>query len=300
MQEGSIAGDGALPPLLAGSGRAGSSWPSPSGCWSACPARPRSTRTNTPPSTTSTAWSPASAWRSPSCRPRPCSPWSMARLASRPRLAAPRSPRRRRLRPRRRLPGQVGRPPGRPARRGRHRPGRRRLRPLVLQAARGNSMVFALAAWSVALDALTRGPRSRGAGSRGAGFPGGGSREARPPGGRPSGGGAAWGWRPRRCSWPGWPGPRAGCCCRWPPATASSPGGAASGGPPAGPAPGRAAGLAGSRLAADRRPAVRARGPGPLQRPRLRPPGRPRPTGWPWSPGATPPTRSCSPWPPSA
>ena len=30
--------------------------------------------------------------------------------------------------------------------------------PLVLQAARGNSMVFALAAWSVALDALTRRP----------------------------------------------------------------------------------------------------------------------------------------------
>jgi hypothetical protein len=35
--------------------------------------------------------------------------------------------------------------------------------PLVLQAARGNSMVFALAAWSVALDALTRDPRARGA-----------------------------------------------------------------------------------------------------------------------------------------
>ena len=65
--------------------------------------------------------------------------------------------------------------------------------PLVLQAARGNSMVFALAAWSVALDALTRGPGSRGAGSRGGGFKGGGSREARPPGRRPSGGGAAWG-----------------------------------------------------------------------------------------------------------
>ena len=65
--------------------------------------------------------------------------------------------------------------------------------PLVLQAARGNSMVFALAAWSVALDALTRGPGSRGAGSRGGGFKGGRSREARPPGGRPSGGGAAWG-----------------------------------------------------------------------------------------------------------
>jgi hypothetical protein len=50
--------------------------------------------------------------------------------------------------------------------------------PLVLQAARGNSIVFTLAAWSVALDAMTRGPGSRGAGSRG---------------GRPSGGGAAWG-----------------------------------------------------------------------------------------------------------
>ncbi|HYN18914.1 MAG TPA: hypothetical protein VEY96_12600, partial [Actinomycetes bacterium] len=33
--------------------------------------------------------------------------------------------------------------------------------PLVLQAARGNSMVFALAAWSVALDALTRGGGTR-------------------------------------------------------------------------------------------------------------------------------------------
>jgi hypothetical protein len=60
--------------------------------------------------------------------------------------------------------------------------------PLVLQAARGNSMVFALAAWSVALDALTRGP-----GSRGGGFKGGGFREVRAAGGRPSGGGAAWG-----------------------------------------------------------------------------------------------------------
>ena len=36
--------------------------------------------------------------------------------------------------------------------------------PLVLQAARGNSMVFALAAWAVALDALTRGAGSRGGG----------------------------------------------------------------------------------------------------------------------------------------
>jgi hypothetical protein len=34
--------------------------------------------------------------------------------------------------------------------------------PLVLQAARGNSMVFALAGWSVALDALTRGTRPPG------------------------------------------------------------------------------------------------------------------------------------------
>jgi hypothetical protein len=55
--------------------------------------------------------------------------------------------------------------------------------PLVLQAARGNSMVFALAAWAVALDALTRAPGFRGAGSQ----------DARSPGGRPSGGGAAWG-----------------------------------------------------------------------------------------------------------
>jgi hypothetical protein len=60
--------------------------------------------------------------------------------------------------------------------------------PLVLQAARGNSTVFALAAWAVALDALTRAPGSRGAGSRGTG-----SRDARSPRGRPSGGGAAWG-----------------------------------------------------------------------------------------------------------
>ena len=36
--------------------------------------------------------------------------------------------------------------------------------PLVLQAARGNSMVFALAAWAVAHDALTRGAGSRGGG----------------------------------------------------------------------------------------------------------------------------------------
>jgi hypothetical protein len=54
--------------------------------------------------------------------------------------------------------------------------------PLVLQAARGNSAVFALAGWSVALDALTRGARPS---------------DARPSGARPSGGGtdgpgAAW------------------------------------------------------------------------------------------------------------
>jgi hypothetical protein len=36
--------------------------------------------------------------------------------------------------------------------------------PLVLQAARGNSMVFALAGWSVALDALTRGTGPTGSG----------------------------------------------------------------------------------------------------------------------------------------
>ncbi|HEX2155539.1 MAG TPA: hypothetical protein VHS79_00925 [Actinomycetes bacterium] len=45
--------------------------------------------------------------------------------------------------------------------------------PLVLQAARGNSMVFAVAGWSVALDALTRGGgpggRARDAGAAGSG-----------------------------------------------------------------------------------------------------------------------------------
>jgi hypothetical protein len=45
--------------------------------------------------------------------------------------------------------------------------------PLVLQAARGNSIVFALAGWSVALDALTR--------------------DASPPGRDPTGPGMAWG-----------------------------------------------------------------------------------------------------------
>jgi hypothetical protein len=39
--------------------------------------------------------------------------------------------------------------------------------PLVLQAARGNSMVFALAGWSVALDALTRGTGPTGPGREG-------------------------------------------------------------------------------------------------------------------------------------
>jgi hypothetical protein len=41
--------------------------------------------------------------------------------------------------------------------------------PLVLQAARGNSMVFALAGWSVALDALTRGAGPTGRGHDGPG-----------------------------------------------------------------------------------------------------------------------------------
>jgi hypothetical protein len=50
--------------------------------------------------------------------------------------------------------------------------------PLVLQAARGNSVIFALAGWSVALDALTRGPRPPKAGP-----------EER----RAEGSGAAWG-----------------------------------------------------------------------------------------------------------
>jgi hypothetical protein len=39
--------------------------------------------------------------------------------------------------------------------------------PLVLQAARGNSMIFALAGWSVALDALTRAAPGRDPGDRG-------------------------------------------------------------------------------------------------------------------------------------
>jgi hypothetical protein len=54
--------------------------------------------------------------------------------------------------------------------------------PLVLQAARGNSLVFALAGWSVALDALTR--HGRGAGRDRGGSGGDGHR---------GGSGAAWG-----------------------------------------------------------------------------------------------------------
>ena len=61
--------------------------------------------------------------------------------------------------------------------------------PLVLQAARGNSMVFALAGWSVALDALTgRGHgRGRGAGRDRGGSGGDGDRDG------PWAPGAAWG-----------------------------------------------------------------------------------------------------------
>jgi hypothetical protein len=58
--------------------------------------------------------------------------------------------------------------------------------PLVLQAARGNSLVFALAGWSVALDALTRGG-GRGAGRDRGGLAAGGDR------GGSWGPGAAWG-----------------------------------------------------------------------------------------------------------
>lgn len=59
--------------------------------------------------------------------------------------------------------------------------------PLVLQAARGNSMVFALAGWSVAIDALTRGRGTAGPGrDRGAA---GSDRDRRPTG--PTG--PAWG-----------------------------------------------------------------------------------------------------------
>jgi hypothetical protein len=61
--------------------------------------------------------------------------------------------------------------------------------PLVLQAARGNSLVFALAGWSVALDALTRGGAG---GERGAGRDRGGSGDDGDRGGS-WGPGAAWG-----------------------------------------------------------------------------------------------------------
>jgi hypothetical protein len=57
--------------------------------------------------------------------------------------------------------------------------------PLVLQAARGNSLVFALAGWSVALDALTR--RGQGAGRDRGGSGADGDR------GGPRGSGVAWG-----------------------------------------------------------------------------------------------------------
>jgi hypothetical protein len=61
--------------------------------------------------------------------------------------------------------------------------------PLVLQAARGNSLVFALAGWSLSLDALTRGGAGggRGAGRDRDGSGGDGDR------GGPWGPGAAWG-----------------------------------------------------------------------------------------------------------
>jgi hypothetical protein len=59
---------------------------------------------------------------------------------------------------------------------------------LVLQAARGNSVVFALAGWSVALDALTRGSRPPGEGPDGPGPDGPG-----PDGPGPEGPGPAWG-----------------------------------------------------------------------------------------------------------
>jgi hypothetical protein len=63
--------------------------------------------------------------------------------------------------------------------------------PLVLQAARGNSLVFALAAWSVALDALTstRGRRDRGGSAGGEGAP-----EADRGRARRDRGGSGWVW----------------------------------------------------------------------------------------------------------
>jgi hypothetical protein len=51
--------------------------------------------------------------------------------------------------------------------------------PLVLQAARGNSLVFALAGWSLALDALTATPGSPAAAARGSGPAGTGALAAR-------------------------------------------------------------------------------------------------------------------------
>jgi hypothetical protein len=70
--------------------------------------------------------------------------------------------------------------------------------PLVLQAARGNSLVFALAGWSVALDALTRsGPGGVGVAARAPGGPAdpGASTGGGAPGGRaPAAPGARRGW----------------------------------------------------------------------------------------------------------
>jgi hypothetical protein len=68
--------------------------------------------------------------------------------------------------------------------------------PLVLQAARGNSLVFALAGWSVALDALTRsGPGGVGVAARAPGGPAdpGASTGGGAPGGRAPAGRCGWG-----------------------------------------------------------------------------------------------------------
>jgi hypothetical protein len=65
--------------------------------------------------------------------------------------------------------------------------------PLVLQAGRGNSVIFALAGWSVALDALTRGTRPSGEGPAGPGPEGPGPDGPGPDGPGPQGPGPAWG-----------------------------------------------------------------------------------------------------------
>jgi hypothetical protein len=65
--------------------------------------------------------------------------------------------------------------------------------PLVLQAARGNSMVFAMAGWSVALDAVTRGRGQAGRSQEGL-EPGGAKTRGAGPGARDAGGpGPVWG-----------------------------------------------------------------------------------------------------------